>query len=51
METLYNMGLRRNYPVKLPYGECLLVGASVAAICYHYVDCPGAIRDNYLKIL
>lgn len=38
------MARRRNYPVRIPHGECLLVGVSVAIICYHFIDCPDAIR-------
>ncbi len=30
------MALRRNYPVKIPYGECLLMAVSMAILCYHY---------------
>ena len=51
METLYNMALRRNYPVRIPYGECLLMGVAIGIICYHFADCPEAIRENYLKVL
>jgi hypothetical protein len=45
------MAIRRNYPVRIPYGECLLVGVAVAIICYHYMDCPESIRENYKKVL
>jgi hypothetical protein len=45
------MGIRRKYPIRIPNGECLLVGVAIAVICYYYVDCPTAIRDNYMKVL
>lgn len=45
------MARRRNYPVRIPYGECLLFSSAIAIICYFYVDCPSAIKDNYMKVL
>lgn len=45
------MGIRRKYPIRIPNGECLLVGVAIAVICFYYVDCPTAIRDNYMKVL
>jgi hypothetical protein len=51
METLYNIGRRRNYPIRIPYGECLVMGLGAAIVCYHYSNCPESIRENYLKVL
>lgn len=45
------MARRRKYPVRVPYGECLLLGVAVAVVCYRYRECPEAIRGNYLKVL
>lgn len=45
------MALRRGYPVRIPHGECLLAGLAIGIICFHFVDCEDAIRDNYKKIL
>lgn len=45
------MGKRRNYPVKIPYGECLLIGLAISIICFHYADCPSAIISNYQRVL
>ena len=38
LETSYNMALRRKYPVKIPHGECLLMGVSMAILTYHYIN-------------
>ena len=45
VETLYNMARRRNYPVRIPRGECLVFGIAISVICYFYVDCPDALKD------
>lgn len=45
------MARRRNYPVRVPNGECLVLGVAVGIICYYYADCPKAIRDNYMSIV
>lgn len=51
MEVVYNMGKRRGYPVKWPFGEGLLMSVALAVICYHYMNNPEAIKGNYLKVL
>jgi hypothetical protein len=51
MEVAYNMALRREWPVKVPKGECWLVGVALALICYHHANCPQAIRQSYLSLL
>ena len=45
------MARRRNYPVRLPYGEGILLGFSVAIILYYYAGYPRAIRKTYLTVL
>ena len=42
IETVYSLLRRRNYPVRIPYGECLLVGVATGIICYLYSDCNKA---------
>lgn len=32
------MALRRNYPIKIPHGECLLMGLSLGILCDHYLN-------------
>lgn len=43
------MGIRRKYPIKIPYGEGILIATSLAVICYHYFNNNHVIRDNYKK--
>ncbi len=38
------MGLRRKYPVRIPYGECLVAGLAIGLISFHYVNCPESIK-------
>jgi hypothetical protein len=40
MEVLYNMAVRRSYPVRIPYGECWLNAVALAVICFTYVNDP-----------
>jgi hypothetical protein len=41
------MAKRRNYPVRIPSGECFVLGAAISIICYYYVECPKAV-GSYL---
>ena len=43
--------IRRNYPVRVPHGDALLVAISLAIIGYHYFNNKKAIRDNYLNMM
>lgn len=45
------MAKRRNLPVKLPYGEVLIISISIGIIAFSFKDCPAAIRESYLKII
>jgi hypothetical protein len=38
IETAYNLAIRRNLPIKLPYGECIVMGLAMAILVYHYYD-------------
>ena len=40
MEVVYNMAVRRKWPVRVPGGECLLLAVALGIICFHYLDCP-----------
>ena len=51
IETAYSLLRRRNYPVGLPYGECILLGVATAIICYLYSDCHKAFESKYTKVL
>lgn len=51
MEILYNMGLRRGLPVKIPHGECWLNAFALAVICFSYVNDPELWRESYRKVL
>ena len=51
LETLYHMAKRRKYPVRIPYGEGILLGFSIGIISYYYAGYPKAIRKAYLTIL
>lgn len=51
MEVCYNMARRRGWPIKLPKGECLLMGIALALISYNYIEHPDAIRGSYKKVL
>lgn len=51
VETLYNIAKRRNYPVTIPNGECLIIGIAVGLICYLWVDCNKAFHSKYSKVL
>ena len=45
------MGIRRKMPIRIPYGEVLVVALSSCLISYQYIDYPEGFKDNYLKIL
>ena len=44
MEVMYNMSRRRNYPVKIPYGECWLNAVAMAIICFTFLNDPDIYR-------
>ena len=37
MEVLYKMAKRRGYPVKVPFGEGIVMAVALAVISYHYI--------------
>ena len=45
------MARRRGWPVKVPFGEGILLSVALAVICYHYMANPEAIRGSYLAVL
>lgn len=51
MEVVYNMGLRRKLPVRLPMGECVLNGVAIAILAFVYLSQPETFRDSYRKVL
>ncbi len=51
METGYKLLRRRNYPVRLPYGEALLTAIAISILSYHYFQNREAIRPTYLRVL
>ena len=51
IETAYNMGLRRQYPIRIPHGEVLVAAVAFGMLCYLYKDCPNAVKDGYRKVL
>lgn len=50
-ETAYGMLRRRNIPVRLPWGNCVLNGASLGLIMFLFIDCPDAFRDGIRKLV
>ena len=51
MEVLYNLAVRRSWPVKVPYGECWLNGAAMAIICFTYINDRDVWRASYKSAL
>lgn len=51
MEVVYQMARRREWPVRIAKGECLLGAVALAVIVFHYLDHPEAIRESYRGIL
>lgn len=51
MEVSYNMLTRRNWPVRLPKGECWLTAVALAVLVFFYADDPQIFRDNYRRVL
>ena len=51
LQTMYNMAKRRNYPVKIPHGMCLIYIFSLSIICYHYFNNRKSLRRSYAQIL
>lgn len=51
MEVCYLLGRRRNWPIRVPHGECLLMLVATGVICYHYMNNRDSIRDSYLKVM
>ena len=38
METAYNLGKRRGWPVRVPAGTCLIPGIALSMLCHHYFN-------------
>lgn len=51
MEIVYNMGTRRKMSVKLPAGNCMITGAALCIICYHYFTNRAVIKESYLNLI
>jgi hypothetical protein len=51
MEVTYNMATRRNYPVRLPKGECILNAVALAVLAFAYLSNAEIFRENYRKII
>jgi hypothetical protein len=51
MEVCYLLARRRGWPVRVPYGECLLMVVASAAICHHYMNNRESIRESYLRLM
>ena len=51
MEISYNLALRRNYPVRIRYCECLLTGVALAILCFVYALDADVYRPNYRKLI
>jgi hypothetical protein len=43
------MAKRRGMVKGLPQGECVLFGAAIAVICYHFFNNREAFRKNYIQ--
>jgi hypothetical protein len=43
-ETLYNMGKRRDLPVRIPAGNCAITATALCIICFHYTNNRKAIK-------
>ena len=50
METVYNMGRRRGWPVRIPIGNCIITGLALAIICHHYFNNSEAIKPSYRSV-
>jgi hypothetical protein len=51
MEVVYYMAKRRNWPVQLVKGECLLNAIAIAVLGVVYFNEPQTFRENYRKAL
>lgn len=51
METTYHLLTRRKWPIRICYGECLLMGVAMSILCFHYLNHRDAFRSNYLTLL
>ena len=51
MKVLYNLAVRRSWPVKVPYGECWLNGVAMAIICFVYINDRDVWRVSYRSAL
>lgn len=51
MEIVYKMGTRRKMSVKIPTGNCVITGAALCIICYHYFNNKHVIKESYLNLI
>jgi hypothetical protein len=51
MEVVYNMGIRRSWPVRIPKGECVLNAIAIAVLSFVYLNRPEFFKDNYRKAI
>jgi hypothetical protein len=51
MEVVYNMGLRRSLPVRIPKGECFLNAIAIAILSLVYLNKPEFFKESYRKAL
>ena len=45
------MAVRRNIPVRIPHGMCILYALSMSIICYHYFNNKETMKNNYVQFL
>jgi hypothetical protein len=51
MEILYNQAKRRDLPVVIPFGNCVITGFALCIICYHYFNNREMIKKSYADII
>lgn len=51
MEVVYLLGKRRNLPITIPYGECIIMLIATGIISYHYMNNKESIRQSYLQVM